>query len=164
MSNRKWVSQAPVRRWDVREADPDEAASDAGSSDDDEDVEENAKSDPVLAAEMFVDFALSLYFEGKLSAKSLCVLCWWAELAGARQDRIREFSLRPSSSTGHFQRKIDSVLGMTTKDIGMLKVPIPGHTKHDMFRTIEQVPVVPPHEIVERDWTSTRNSFTKLSK
>jgi hypothetical protein len=45
---------------------------------DDPDNETLAESDPKLAAEMFVDFALSLFFEGKLSAKSLCVLCFGA--------------------------------------------------------------------------------------
>ena len=86
----------------------------APDEDSDSDPEDRGLHDAAFAADMFVDYILALYFDGKLSGKAVCVLCFWAHLAGAKAEAISQFSLRPSSSSGHFQRKIDSVLGTTT--------------------------------------------------
>ena len=167
MHSKKWASQKPVRRWDFRPSHSDDGAAgseDDGSADSEDDVETRAKTDPALAGEMFVEFALTLYFEGKLSAKSLCCLCWWAEQAGAKQEPISKFALSPSASSGHFQRKVDVALDLTTKCDGMLTIPVPGHTKHDMFRTVEHIPVLPPHEVVEKELVQDPDLLDKIEQ
>jgi hypothetical protein len=50
------------------------------------------------------------YAMGRLSAKSLCTLCFYAVQAGARGDGLRKLMLNPSSASGKFQKHLDEAL------------------------------------------------------
>jgi hypothetical protein len=135
-----------VRTW----AEPVEDDVDS-DSDSDFDPEERAKSDALFSAEMLLDSLLESYVEGKSSAKIVCVTCFWAKHAGITAQCIADFALKPSSPSGHFQRKMDSVLGTRLKPNEMLELQVPCLRKHDLSRSLQAVPVLAPHEIVERE-------------
>ena len=136
--------QPPVYGWEQ----DDNLAPDEDS---DSDPEDRGLHDAAFAADMFVDYILALFFGGKLSGKAVCVLCFWGNLAGARAEAINQCSLRPSSSSGHCQRKIDSVLGTTLDKSKYTLLKMPSHTKYEMSRTIAEIPVISTHEAVEQE-------------
>ena len=117
-------------------------------SDDESDDEDFP--DVEVAGEELAAALVGLYLAGKLTAKSLCNLAWWAKHAGAK-GRVAELAMRPSSPTGHFQRHLDSVLSFNDSEGHLLRIPIPGHSKFDASRTTSQVPVLPPHEALHRE-------------
>ena len=77
-----------------------------------------------------------------MSAKSLCVLCWWAARAGIAGP-AGSYSFRPGTPTGHYQRHVDSVSGVNLKanKQSMLKVGVPRYTKHGAGRSLHELPV-----------------------
>eukprot|EP00969_Alexandrium_andersonii_P227301 10038727-Alexandrium_andersonii.AAC.1 len=52
-------------------------------SDSDEEDAMNVELQGEEAGQELVEFLLSLYFAGKMSAKTVCVMCWWSSRAGA---------------------------------------------------------------------------------
>jgi hypothetical protein len=61
---------------------------------------------------------------------------------------IRKFSFRPNAPTGHYQRKMDTVLGFARERRRLYNVAVPGHAKHDLSRTVHSIPCIPPHEAI----------------
>eukprot|EP00969_Alexandrium_andersonii_P087889 3877042-Alexandrium_andersonii.AAC.1 len=119
-----------------------------GAEGEEEEDEENATG--VSAGEALLEQLLALHFEGKMTAKSFCIACWWASRAGA-EGPLASFALKPSASSGSFQRKIDSQLGIKLHDPSYLDVDVPSHTKFDISRSVQPVPVQAPHEAIEAE-------------
>ena len=92
MANRgDWHHAQSANRW------PRDDGSDSESSDDD--VEARAQHDPELASQMLTEYLLTLFFAGRLSAKSVCVLCFWAKAAGCKSNEVAQFAMKPSSQS-----------------------------------------------------------------
>jgi hypothetical protein len=102
---------------------------------------------PDEAGEQFATFLVSLCLSGKLSAKSTCVLAWWASRAGAIGP-CRDIGLRPDAATGHFQRKIDKCTGMDEKIKDLYSFDIPGHARFDHSRSVRSIEAILPNEIL----------------
>jgi hypothetical protein len=115
----------------------------------DSDEEETFEETGEEAGLMFMEFLLSMHFSGHMSAKSLCVLCWWASRAGA-MGLVSKYAFRPNASSGHFQRHVDSVNGHNLKEKkkSMCRVSVPRYTKHDAGRSVYELPVQCPHEVL----------------
>jgi hypothetical protein len=114
---------------------------DADSSDPDE------EPSPQEAGEYLVSFLLELMYTNALSARSLCVICYWAARAGA-SGPVADYGLKPNSPSGHFQRKVDSVTGVNLRQASkqMFKIRVPQHSKYDLSRTTHEMVVQLPHE------------------
>ena len=69
---------------------------------------ENEAELELSAGDHLLNAHLELYFSGKLTAKRLCVLCWWASKAGVVE--TGPFALSPMTSSDQFQRKVDATL------------------------------------------------------
>ena len=84
------------------------------------------------AGENLVELLLTLYFEGRVSAKTLCVLCWWAHRAGAAGP-ASNYAFRPGAPSGHYAAHIDRARGIDLAEErkGMLAIPIPKYPKYD---------------------------------
>eukprot|EP00969_Alexandrium_andersonii_P029705 1297114-Alexandrium_andersonii.AAC.1 len=79
---------------------------------------------------MFVDMLLAMVWTGqKMSAKSACCLAWWAGRAGALG--VAKIGYRPTSPSGHFQRHLDKVVGVTPKVEGQFLLKVPMNCRHD---------------------------------
>ena len=124
-----------------------DAQADPGTSDNDSDSE---ALDGEAAGEQLAEFLFSMLWSGKMSAKTVCVIAWWATKAGAKGS-IKDLAFRPSAPTGHFQRKIDSVCGTDLKNHSFYMAEVPGHSKCDYSRTVHEVPVRLPHEVIDKE-------------
>ena len=102
---------------------------------------------PDAAGEEFVQTLLELHFAGKLAAKTLCILCYWAEKAGVAA--AKNYAFRPGAPSGHFQRHLDGVLG-TDLEHGY-DLPLPSHSKYDVSRTLNTNLVLCPHECLQSE-------------
>ena len=116
---------------------------------DPDDLEEFTRQEGEAAGEMFIDFLLTLHFSGHMSAKSLCVLSWWASRAGALGP-AQKYAFRPDAPSGHYQRHVDLQNGVNIKEMKskMLKVPVPKYSKHDAGRSVVEHPVQAPHDVL----------------
>ena len=121
--------------------------------------EDGASSEDECAFEEVVDEAagdelanvlLEMHYAGRMSAKTLCIVAWYAARAGAK-GAIGNLALRPSSSSGHFQRKVDRSQGVNLKAHGFYLVDTPGQRKWEMPRSIYPTPIRLPHEVVEAE-------------
>ena len=77
MPPRSW--EEPLRDWEVV-ADDEAAPIDWEDCSDEESALYSSGAD---AGHIFVDELQHLLNTGKISAKTMCVLCWWASRAGA---------------------------------------------------------------------------------
>ena len=87
-----------------------------------DDVDDN---DPKLAVDMathaFLDYLLGLTDESKVSAKDVCVMCWYVSKAGMSDD-VRRIGLR---------RHLDSVLDFAERQSQFYKLQVVGTRKQD---------------------------------
>ena len=129
--------------------DPDDLNSDAS------DVEDEAPLTAEDAGDMMVDFLLQLHYSGKLSAKSLSIICWFGAQAGARGS-VKRFGLHPRAQSGHYQRHLDTATGvnLNTERKKRYLVPVPGHHKYDNSRALHDVMVNVPREVLNQELLS----------
>ena len=112
-----------------------------------DDVDDN---DPKLAVDLarqaFLDYLLDLADESKISAKDVCVFCWYASKAGMSDD-VRRIGFRPDAPSGHYQRHLDSVLDFAERQSQFYKLQVVGTRKQDASRSTFDMCVVPGHEV-----------------
>lgn len=160
MSRHSWEDGPSARhQWEVRDRHSWEDVAGAGGASDSDAADANSDSDfgkgpPPNPGEMFFEFVTDLYFRGVLSARNLCVLCWWAKLSGLTGPAT-ECAYKPDAAMGSFQRHLNRVLGFNDADAQLYEVPIIGHSRHDLSRSTTFVPMLPPHEIIHREISET---------
>jgi hypothetical protein len=95
---------------------------------------------------------VQLHAEGKLTAKSTCILAHWAHKAGAAGP-VGALAFRPQAPTGHYQRHLDRAAGFRDQDYYKLSVPTYAkRTKDSQQRVPLQISVLPPHECVNSEF------------
>lgn len=101
----------------------------------------------VEAGELLVEMLLGLLYAGNLSAKSVALICFWAGKAGAKGP-VAAHGFHPGAQSGHYQRHLDSVLGINMKVsyIARSTLAVPQHCKHDFSRTPHKMLLNAPHE------------------
>jgi len=96
---------------------------------------------------VFVSLVLDLLFAGKISARTVCLLCYWAHLAGA-SERVGRVGFAPGKPTGHYARHLDTVL-QTRMNEDWYTINIPGVHKQDgNLRSLRKTPVALPYDAV----------------
>eukprot|EP00969_Alexandrium_andersonii_P130106 5752199-Alexandrium_andersonii.AAC.1 len=95
-----------------------------------------------------VEYMLGLFRLSKISAMNFCITCFWAAQAGV--EAAKPFAFGPGKATGHYSRKMDSVL-KTGSSENQYFIEVPGHSKHDACRMQHQLPVQVPHEMLEAE-------------
>lgn len=123
------------------------------AADSDTDAEVDPLTNRNAAAEMFVNFMSDMYLSGSMSAHHFCVACFWAGKAGM-PGNVQQFGLRPGSSSGHYQRHLDRVLGFRNLRKKLYQVHTVGHRKHDHSRSKFSVLVRPLHEALHDEITN----------
>ena len=130
---------------------------DRGQGSSGEDTDEDYVFDPSSctqdeAAQCFLDLLLTLLWAGKVSAKTMCLLCWWAGRAGAIS--VGDWGFRPNAPSGHYQRHLDSKMGKTVKHVAQekYKLPAPQYQNHDCSRTVHPTLATPPHEALAKEF------------
>lgn len=149
----KYAWESRAHSFDNTDVDSDhEGFWDASDSDD-----EPLERSPEQASESLLSCLFGLHFAGKLSAKSLCLICWFAGKAGGAAP-LEKFGFRPDAPSGHYQRHLDTCKGIKMKEQNSWRytIAIPGHAKHDNCRTTHNIMVNVPHEVLHKEISSDR--------
>ncbi len=106
--------------------------------------------DPEFAGGELVAVLLSLLYSRAISARSFCILCWWAWHAGATGE-VRKYARKPGLQSGKYQRHLDTINNFKNlkRDLYFLNVPL--FSKHDEARTVRPLGVAAPHELLHRE-------------
>ena len=84
-------------------------------------------------------------------------------LAGkAGIDAAVKYGLRPTASSGHFSRHLDSVLRWRKHDHSLLSVSVPTFSRATSCRTVSQVPFHTFHEHLALDFADEVGARTRL--
>jgi hypothetical protein len=110
-----------------------------GFSDDDE---------PLDYHDVLIDYLKHLLFMRTLTASHFCTIMYYLGKAGSV--KCRKLGLRPTSSTGHFQRKADRQFG-DDKNRPFYELTVPGRSRSAIGRDVTILPMYPLHEIVDND-------------
>ena len=143
------LTMAAARAWEerARRREPlDDQLGDWGECTDSDD--EDA---PVEPADELVRELLGLLMYGTLSAHKFCVLMFWLKEMGVKQ--AKPYAVRPGSNSGAYNRRIRRALGWDTRR-DWYELDVPGHSRHDLQRTLHTVPVIPFQEQLERQFTA----------
>ena len=147
--------------WHSFEEDDDEVAWVAS---DDEYDDMNVSREPTshVAGLEFSVVLIWLQTSGKISARDVCVLCYWAKHANLTGPAT-EFALRPDSPTGHFQRKLDACLGVK-ESIGAhaYSLTVPGTDRHAASRNKQAITTIVPHETLAEEIATTPEALGQL--
>ena len=90
----------------------------------------------------YCDLLLGMYHKGRLTTKDLCVLCYWGRASGLTGPAV-EFAVRPDSPTSHYQRHVDTVLGLGREDDNLYTLKLPATNKHSISSDVRDTPVAP---------------------
>ena len=103
---------------------------------------------------MFVEQLLTLNYRGTLSAKSVCVLAYFAVEAGA-VGPAEDLGCRPAA--GHFHHPLQR---RTRRNF---VVRVPGHDGLENDRVVTEIPFVLPHESIEEELAPTVDAVDTLA-
>ena len=132
-------SSGPIR---PDPGDPDEVGPD--------ELDLNALS-PLEASGEFADMLLDLQYRGRLSARDVCVLSFYAARGGLR-GRAADLAYNPYAQTGKFQRHLDRVLGtLRAIDDDLYSLSVPGYDRFKASRADVIIPAIPPHEVLSQE-------------
>ena len=142
--------------WDIPTGGGDSGAEDS----DIENVDDIGVGD---AQQLFCDLLLDLKVRGKLSAKDVCVLSWYASKGGLGGG-CQELAYRPDAPSGHFQRRLDAVTWMSSKVDDAYIINLPSFDKYHASRCELRVPFLPLHESMQRELEEDPTIEDRLQK
>ena len=131
----------PTHPWDD---DSDDSRSSAST-----DSEDDAPPSQRKAAKLFVEYILSMYMVGMISAKTFCTICYYASLAGI--EAASPYGRGPSKNTGRYQAYLDRVLGFKKYDRALYEIEIPGVGRRGLSRVVHKMSVMNPHEALAEE-------------
>eukprot|EP00959_Pyramimonas_sp_CCMP1952_P345851 7243157-Pyramimonas_sp.AAC.1 len=114
-------------RWSSAASAHSSCEDDSGDSDDNWGTAESgtASDDPVSNSNALVHFLLNLVFAGQMSARTMCVICWFACRGGCKGHDIARYAFSPDAQSGKYQAHLDRCLGINTKNAAyMIDVPL----------------------------------------
>ena len=127
-----------------------------------EDVDTDPCSQEEAAAASFLEVLMDLYIASAISARVLCIICYWAWKAGVASQKVADLAKAPGLSTGHYSRHVKGVCNFKEKAGELYSLRAPGRRKHDLARTTVELPVVPPHEALMREVEANPDMATRL--
>ena len=139
--------------WEVRDLEFGQRPPTNWSLDSDsEDYEDTGDEVGEAAGENLTQFLMGLHYSGMLSAKSVCVACYYAARAGAKGP-VDKFGFRPGAPSGHYSRHLDSVSGVRVDEEKKWRysLDVPEHGKYDVTRTAHEVLVTVAHEALNEE-------------
>ena len=144
--------ELPERDWEAPDGFGDEWASDS-----DDEGPSFDQMTPELAGEYLYEQIVSLKLAGTISAKSACLLCFWASRAGVAGP-VAKLAMAPDKQSGKYSRKFDDVEGRPQED-GFLYVDVPVHHRCDSSRVVMKMPTTPPHAHLSLEWAQHKETL-----
>ena len=134
--------ERPERAWDWE---PDDFLFDAKPWDDSESDDDISSLSEEECGERFASMLVELYMSGRMTAKTVCTLAYWAKHGGIKGS-AKTFAMTPTSQAGHCARRMETALGLKEYEHQLYRAPVPGHSKLSGSREIKQQYFLPPHE------------------
>lgn len=110
--------------------------------------------------EMLVHHLLHLFLVNKISAEDCCVAMYYSAESG--NEAARQYSLKPGGATTHYNRKLKGCLGHLNSP-ELYQVEVPGHSKHNLSRTVHTLHMLPFHEQLAKEWRESPELDEKLA-
>ncbi len=150
--------------WDIPQAaapavDPGSGPLHWDSEEEEEEQDQNISQEQ--ASREFADMLIDLKTKGRLSARDVCVLSFYAKHAGL-QGPACDFAFRPSAPTGHFQRHLDSSLGGEGLLNDAYTLAVPSYDKYSLSRVVLDIPALPLHEALQAELDATPGLHDRL--
>eukprot|EP00974_Lingulodinium_polyedra_P005065 475712-Lingulodinium_polyedra.AAC.1 len=92
---------------------------------------------------------VGLFHERTLNARQLCIAMHFAGKAGIAE--AAKLGYRPGAQSGKYNAHLKRVWKTDTPDGSLYTMSVPGHAKQDLSRTLHDIPVFPPHELVAQE-------------
>jgi len=112
------------------------------------------------AALNFIEKLVHMNDLGGLSAKDLCILCYFVTKMGCPKevvDMLDEYALPPGDTGRNFQRKLDTAQGMDKENPHEYILDLAGYNKYDESRSIHETIAMPAHEGIARELEAKAN-------
>ena len=104
------------------------------------------------AAEDFIDYCTSLLLMRDLNAKQFCIIMHFAgKLRDVDAAQCALLGLPPDAPSGHYQRKLNNHVGRASTSRSLYLVRTPCYQKSCLARSVREMPVLLPHELLARD-------------
>lgn len=151
------MAAASASSWENREADwesylREQAGLDpCNESSDEEDACRHRAPTKNEAGDRLFSYLLDqLESGGRVSAKMICIIGYWAALSGA-EGKVGNLSVHPQSSSGNFQKHLDVLMKHNeAKDI-IYNLDVPGYCRSELGNSTISLPVAPAHERLLQD-------------
>ena len=91
----------------------------------------------------------------------MCVLAHWAALGGMKGD-IAKYALPPGQSSGNYQKHLDAVMNLKSKDDEHYIVDLPMYDKCKGHRVIRAIPMQSPLEALVGEVRNSNATFDAL--
>ena len=122
-----------------------ELPAETGLADFNSENESEEEEDP--GQELF-SYLLSEHSAGKMTAKQVCIISWWAAKAGVAA--LKPIAKSPATKgSGDFKRTLDKYLQQDLPD--SYSVPVSAYSRASAERMTWQLQCVLPHEMLQRD-------------
>lgn len=143
-----WERPAQTHPW---ECPPDAAAFD-------EDIQSSE-----ACVDNFLALLTKLYLDGSLSAQSMCVLCFWASKFHPNEE-LERYAMPPKKGSGKYAPHLSKVLGLLDHQKDMYRLPIAVYRRHDLERSMYDMPAIPLHEAVAKELEGDPSLVGKLQE
>ena len=110
-----------------------------------------------------MESVLALWHVSAVSSEVACTIFWWAANASL-QWYVPRLALSPDGRSGNYQRHLDTCLGHAKGRQFHYLLPVPGHKRHDLTRTVHDVPTMPMHEVVAKELRDSATVPFKLEE
>ena len=92
---------------------------------------------------------------GRLSARDVCVLSWFASQAG-RKGPAESFAPRPDAPSGHYPGHLDTILPPSETMKNEYTLHVPSYDKYSLGRVVLETPALPLHEVLHEELNAQR--------
>ena len=121
--------------------------------------DEDASPPPTPASEL-LSFMISLLYGGVLSCRMFCIILYWVGKCGVRE--VARYGFHPGAASGHYSRHLEPLLGHIEEKRKLYSFDVPGHSKHDLERTVHTLWMNPGHERLAEEMENDVSFRNKL--
>ena len=110
-----------------------------------------------FASRTLADILLAKFNAGKWYAADICKMAYWVKaMTGGRAGPAAELSKRPGLPTGHYNKHMKVITGVADEDETLDHLEMPCSDSGDGSRISYRLPVIPPHEHLNREMGERR--------
>ena len=104
-----------------------------------------------------MESVLALWHVSAVSSEVVCTIFWWAGLQG-------DVPRLAGGRSGNYKRHLDTCLGHAKGRQLHCLLPVPGHKRHELTRTVHDVPTMPMHEVLAKELRDSATVPFKLEE